>query len=590
MGILILLALVITCLGILSRYQTSLRESFVVGSVIWGLSLWASTEIFSLFHTINYLTLTIFWGLYVATSLRLLKGFKLPKLTTPPVTLLVPILTLFVTLIICLLAAPNNWDSMTYHLARITYWIQNQSVEHFSANISRQNYMSPFAEYVILQLQVLNGGSDIMANLVQWLGLLGSMIGSSLILRLLGASLSVQVLGAILVGSAPMTLLQATSTQTDLFCGWWVVTTIYLILKDLKSPQNSNIVLGGMALGLGVLTKSTALIFTGPFLLWWLVKCPRKPIASKLSMGALALFLCLLINSGHWVRNYQSYQSMVGEAANVAQIKNQRYGLDILVGNVFKNISLHFATPLSSVNNITENIIRKSLGTVGVDVDDPAGSWKKFSIVKMSNHEDEAGNFIFLLLAFLAIPIYLTKNKDTETKLYTLCCLVSFLIYCLLFKWQPWNSRLHTPVFVLLSVPLAISMGSFLKNQKAHALVAALLFASTLPWLLANKSRPLLPKDGWNLLSKPRQSQYFSNRPDLEAKYSNLIMRMDFNCKHYGIISGTDHWEYPLHRLSKLKIPNVRFTPVNTTDGLKKDTQTPCGVVDLIKLTVVGQN
>jgi hypothetical protein len=41
-----------------------------------------------------------------------------------------------VTLVTALLAPPNNWDSMTYHMARVAHWKQNRSVDFYPTNIS----------------------------------------------------------------------------------------------------------------------------------------------------------------------------------------------------------------------------------------------------------------------------------------------------------------------------------------------------------------------------------------------------------------------------------------------------------------------
>src|SRR5690348_2490265 len=35
-----------------------------------------------------------------------------------------------VTLAIAVVAAPNTWDSMTYHLPRVAHWAAQRSVEH----------------------------------------------------------------------------------------------------------------------------------------------------------------------------------------------------------------------------------------------------------------------------------------------------------------------------------------------------------------------------------------------------------------------------------------------------------------------------
>src|SRR5690242_18911992 len=68
------------------------------------------------------------------------------------------------TLVIAIVAPPNNWDSTTYHMARVLNWIQQESVNHFPTYNLRQIELNPWAEYAILQFQLLSGG-DYLANL-----------------------------------------------------------------------------------------------------------------------------------------------------------------------------------------------------------------------------------------------------------------------------------------------------------------------------------------------------------------------------------------------------------------------------------------
>ncbi|MCK4894257.1 MAG: hypothetical protein KAT07_09835, partial [Calditrichia bacterium] len=74
------------------------------------------------------------------------------------------ILILIFTLIIAIKSPPNNFDSMTYHMARVANWIQNKSIKFYPTSIPRQNYSMPLAEYMILHLQLISQ-SDQFANL-----------------------------------------------------------------------------------------------------------------------------------------------------------------------------------------------------------------------------------------------------------------------------------------------------------------------------------------------------------------------------------------------------------------------------------------
>ena len=71
---------------------------------------------------------------------------------------------------------------MSYHMPRVMHWIQNQNVDFYPTSTTRQLYVSPFSEYVILHLQLIVNG-DRLANLVQWFSMFGSLIGVSLIAR-----------------------------------------------------------------------------------------------------------------------------------------------------------------------------------------------------------------------------------------------------------------------------------------------------------------------------------------------------------------------------------------------------------------------
>ena len=71
---------------------------------------------------------------------------------------------LLTTLVTALISPPNNWDSMTYHMSRVQYWIQNKAIFFFETNNPRQNVFAPLGEFIILHFQILTG-SDIFANM-----------------------------------------------------------------------------------------------------------------------------------------------------------------------------------------------------------------------------------------------------------------------------------------------------------------------------------------------------------------------------------------------------------------------------------------
>ena len=115
---------------------------------------------------------------------------------------------LLTTLVIALISPPNNWDSMTYHMSRVEYWIQNKAIFFFKTNNPRQNVLAPFSEFLILHFQILSG-SDIFANLVQWISLIIGLATVSLICKEFGLGQRLQIISAVFICSLPIVLLQA---------------------------------------------------------------------------------------------------------------------------------------------------------------------------------------------------------------------------------------------------------------------------------------------------------------------------------------------------------------------------------------------
>ena len=203
-------ALIMLCLA---TRGNGYRQASLGAAIRIGLLLTTATELLSLFSAITYFSLAVFWGGVTCLALLCffpgwanLKGRK-PRLENPGMISGIGAV-LATTLLIALVAPPNNWDSMTYHMARVVHWIQNRSVAHYPTHITRQLYSAPWAEYAIMHLQILSGG-DRFANLVQWCALCGSTVGASLIAKEFGASGRVQVLAAVITATIPMGILQA---------------------------------------------------------------------------------------------------------------------------------------------------------------------------------------------------------------------------------------------------------------------------------------------------------------------------------------------------------------------------------------------
>lgn len=180
-----------------------------------------------------------------------------------------------ITGLIAIIAPPNTWDSMTYHMPRVMHWIQNKTVAHYPTAIQRQLYYAPWAEFAIAHLQILSDG-DRFANMVQWFSMVGSLVAVSLIARELGADKKGQLFAALFVVSIPMGILQSSSTQNDYVVSFWLVCFVYYGLIILKTPNYWLASAIGASLGLAIMTKPIAYLYATPFLLWFLASSVKK--------------------------------------------------------------------------------------------------------------------------------------------------------------------------------------------------------------------------------------------------------------------------------------------------------------------------
>lgn len=585
--------------SIFSRLITR-REGFLQAAIIWGTLIVFSTELLSLFRLFNRSILLIFWTLTFFVTLifwlRMASGQN-PAIRHKATFTLFDrwILTVLSgILLICALvagiAAPNTWDSMTYHLPRVMHWIQNQSVANYPTHNTRQLFLSPWAEFTMSHFQLLSD-SDRFANLVQWFSMVGAALGVSFIARQLGANNRGQIFAAAFSLTIPMGILQATSTQNDYVAAFWLVCVTYNIIAALKSGlTQKRLVFIAAACGLALFTKGTANLGVAPLLFWLFLSEYRRRKWQVRRPLLIGILIVLSLNSGAYLRNIDYNGFPLGK---IQRYPNRDYGPRLLMSNVLRNLALHGATPFSAINQWQESALIEIHEWMGISPNHPAITYDNthFAIPSVLpyessywaedlwlslRHEDHAGNFLHLLL-MLAISLAIIRKRHSMPMVFQLWLVVvsQFLLFCLMFRWQPWHPRLHLPMFVLFSPLAGVVLGELCRKGLANASILLLLFAS-LPWLLGNTIRPLWGK--YSILTAPRVEQYLCNKPDLRPHYEAASKFIENNrFKEIGLYMIGNAGEYPLWKYLEESIGKefrLRHVAVNNDSG-KKSLQAP---------------
>ena len=575
-------------------FPDDFRLNLLLGWAVWGALLTALTELSGSVGLLACLPLAAGWGLILLAGLYLLRAsprrqplFDLrSRLRSLPVGdgLLLGGLSLIAlgTLVIALVAAPNNWDSMVYHLSRVMHWLQNQSLAFYPTHILRQLYLNPWTEYVHANLYALSG-ADRFLNLVQWFSGVGTLLGVSLLARQLGAGVSGQVLAAVFAGTLPMTVLQMTSTQNDLTVAFWLVCLAVFALQDLRAPNRAAQVGLGLCLGLAVLTKSTAYLFAFPILLVYAVRRWQSSRLGALRPLILIAGLALLLNLPHYARNLAAFGSPLGPAEETRLYRNEHFGAGVLVSNLSRNLALHLIS-VSPVNEVVEGAVGGLHEWLKLDVNDPQTTWQdhRFALTRFVVNEDFTGAPLHLL-AFLFTLVGLAfrrrRLENGEAWILTGSLLAGFLLFCGFLRWQLWHARLHLPLLVLSAgvvglLPQVIS-------ARWSRVAGLFLLAATLPVFYFNQSKPLV--QDWNIFNLPRR-EVMIIRKNLVVPYIEGVNYLidERHCTQVGLYLPDEEWEYPLWELYRAaRVGQFRIEHVgvrNRSAALPRQPFEPCAI------------
>lgn len=563
----------------LAFMKHGLRLAILYAALACGLLIALSTEILSLFHLVNFWTIAGLWTLTIIaaltfiirnrTSIRIIPDLA-PASALKIDSRLMIVSVIFiaaVTAVIAFYGAPNTWDSMTYHLARIIHWMQNKSVEFYPTNILRQLHQNPWSEYAMMQLLILHNGSDRFVNFVQWFCMFGSLAGVTLIAKQLGADPRGQVMAAVFAATIPMGILQASSTQNDYAAAFWLVCFVYFGIEFKRAGKLKHAAAAGAALGLAILTKATAYLFAFPFLVWFsleiLIKDKFKAIRPLATIAALVL----LLNCGHYIRNYNLYGSPLGpgqESETGNDYSNDIFTAPAITSNVMRNFAVHLSTPDYRVNVALDRFFYKLHDWIGISPNDPRTTWSgtEFHIGYLSYYDGKAGSPLHIWIVILVIPIFIAqKRQKSEETFYLLALLGAFLFFASYLKWQSWHSRLHLPLFALWSPFIGRTLSQFRVRWLTSLCMFALAAASFL-WLFHNETHPLFGKDSIFTASRARQYMIRNKslyRPFVET--TDILKRS--SCSNIGLMTDWDGWEYPLWVMLRGALPQVHIEHVN---------------------------
>jgi hypothetical protein len=433
---------------------------------------------------------------------------------------------------------PNNWDSMTYHLARVAHWIQSGSVAVYPTGTPRQNVLPPGAEYLILVLQVISG-TDRLAGLVQlasWAVLVSAAIPLA---RQFGASRAVAGAGAVVVGSAPMVVIQASSTQNDLVAAAMTAAMVIAAVPFLhrrRRWRRGDLVLLLAAVAGGVLVKPTSAVVAAPLVLAAAVLGARTILAGGrramlevAPVAALAALLALPL----------AVVGRAGTGATEAFVYGGAPELGDRAANAVRGALRNLPVP----ERVGDLLAPQR--TAGCDR--PGRLCLRLNRLA---HEDRAGNpaLAILALAAAALAAVRWRSLHGRARLGAAALVAGWVLFHALLRDNAWITRLQLPAVVLV----VASLGAFPRRgwgsigRLGLAAFVAVAFALGVRAATQNLQRPLQP--WWSVRLGGAPSAYYTGGPvGLGAMHGQVLRALERSgCTRLGLFIGADSYDYPL--------------------------------------------
>ncbi len=408
-------------------------------------------------------------------------------------------------LLSALLYPPMNYDSMVYHMPRVLFWIKQGAIDAFPTDVGRQLTSGPLNAYFILQVQVLDLGSDRLANCVQWCAFIGSILAVAGIAKELGLGARGRWLSALLAATTQTALLEASTTQSDLLLTLWCAITMYYIahywngLESKRSERALWAVCTGIAAGLTLLTKINALTMLLPLaVLAFAVMLRRRAWRDIKGLIVPVLLCAVLVNAGLFARNYALSGDILALESSGGDVlrEGRSEPREVLLLNVKAAAGSLAGWPFDTPNRLLALGVEKIGGALNFAPDHP--QLADFTTALDIQSHDVRTSPVQAALSYAtlaALLAYALLRKKGRT--FSAACALAFVIaYALTASTKSWtmsSARYLMPV-LLLTIPLAVTLW-----RKARVTRRAICGAAALAVLLGGRSlalniyQPLIP-------------------------------------------------------------------------------------------------
>ncbi len=369
-----------------------------------------------------------------------------------------------------LVSAPSNWDSLTYHLARVGYYLENGNLSDFGANFYAQEQQARGAAIIQSGVTVLCGRSDRLSGLPQFLAYLVCLVAVFGICRdIVGHRTALA--GAGIFGLLTNVSLQAPTAQNDLLLTSFLGAGLIGACSYLRASSTPPLFLAAIGFALAVSVKASALTIVPAAFVSLVLSSRalgfdgretlRKMFALTMASG---LAVCVFaFPAGYW-KNIRRYGNPIGNADMFERtvgtaINGSSRGKLALLNTV------RFASDMCTLNGIPERLgggmgetLRTQIGAVlvklGIDAESAFGTRAPFTWRRARRADEDLSYYGWLgpglLLPGIVLAIFRAKRNPLVVA-WAAGFLVFFATQVVIGPYDPWRGRffIYVAIFAL---------------------------------------------------------------------------------------------------------------------------------------------
>jgi hypothetical protein len=483
-----------------------------------------------------------------------------------------------VNLDLVLNTAPHNWDSQTYHLARLAYAIQHGNLANFDANYWAQVTHPKNATVLLAFTYLASGRNENLTQLVQFLSYIVATAAVYGIARRAGARRFGGLFAAAVFALLTECLMQAITTQNDLLAAALIGCAAYGLLAHRERGGPGYLALAAAAAAMALGVKSSVLLAMPPLALvaayalvptWRRSEAsPPKPLRHRLDGDASPLqIIAVLASAGAasvalfvlpagYVENWLVYGHPIGPAyvRQLHAFEGQPISTVLLNGTrnlarfAFEFLSLDGLPPYGDVADAQRALRRlpeQAARAAGLELESAEATRAPFVYDKLpAAHEDISywGVFGFALIWPAVGLMLIGFIRSPAGRVLALAGILFWVLQAYSGPYDPWRGRYSVLCAALVVPAVGLWIGrphGWLTRAALTAIVLVGCFSGLSAVLGRANSAPE------HVYSLDRVGQLTRNRPNY-ADPVRLFERIVPPDATVAVHFGEDMFEYPL--------------------------------------------